>query len=88
MSFLNASKEDESLTSPEIWKKFAAAWHALKCLLKCVEDIFVRVAGFFTHRLALEGYLTATCEEFLSDGVTHLELSFLVPWDSQEVLKI
>lgn len=28
-SFLNASKEDESLTSPEIWKKFAAAWHAL-----------------------------------------------------------
>ncbi|CAK9077171.1 Adenosine deaminase 2 (Cat eye syndrome critical region protein 1) [Durusdinium trenchii] len=59
LKLLTVHEEDESLTSAEIWKKFA--------------DIFIRVAGFFTYREALEGYFWATMLEFLEDGVTHLE---------------
>jgi len=59
LKLLMVQEEDEKLTSAEIWKKFA--------------DVFVRLAGFFTHRKAVEGYFVATAQEFLADAVTHLE---------------
>lgn len=59
LKLLTIHEEDEGLTSPEIWKKFA--------------DIFVRVTGFFTNRKAVEKYFVATAQEFLADNVTHLE---------------
>jgi len=56
---LTIQEEDEKLTSPQIWSKFA--------------DIFVMVGSFFTNRAAVEQYLKATLAEFYADGVSHVE---------------
>ncbi|CAE7221678.1 CECR1, partial [Symbiodinium sp. CCMP2456] len=60
LKLLVIQEEDEMLTSPQIWSKFA--------------DVFVRLGDFFTNRLAVEEYLRATLQDFLADGVSHVEL--------------
>lgn len=60
LKLLIIQEEDEMLTSPQIWSKFA--------------DVFVRLGNFFTNRLAVEEYLRATLQDFLADGVSHVEL--------------
>ncbi|CAJ1400983.1 unnamed protein product [Effrenium voratum] len=60
LRMLTTHQEDEKLTSPQIWQKF--------------QDVFTRVGQFFQLRTVVEQYLAATAEEFLADGVQHVEI--------------